>query len=125
MKARQRRKIAEIGDALRAVGHVCLDHQPKALGLCRSTTWTILQASHKHSGLTAGVVSRMLKAPLLPSAVETKLIEYAEEKAAGLYGHSAKVRRTFAESLGLSVSQHRTDPARRIRNDRTTVQELR
>jgi hypothetical protein len=106
MKERQRLKIREIGEALCKAGHVCLDDQARTLDLCRSTTWTILQASHKHSGLTAVVVSRMLKAPLLPSSVEAKLIEYAKEKAAGLYGHSTNVRRTFTARLAfLATSQ--------------------
>ena len=48
VKARQASKIREIGDALIALGYLVLDEQAKALGLVRSTAWTILQANHMH-----------------------------------------------------------------------------
>jgi len=51
MKARQAAKIRELGHALVDSGFMTLDEQAKALGLARSTTWTILRASHKGSGL--------------------------------------------------------------------------
>ena len=50
MKARQASKIRELGHVLVDVGFLTLDEQSKALGLARSTTWTILRASHKGSG---------------------------------------------------------------------------
>jgi hypothetical protein len=50
VKARQSSKIRKIGDALIALGYLALDEQAKALGLARSTAWTILQANHKSSG---------------------------------------------------------------------------
>jgi hypothetical protein len=53
MKARQAAKIRELGHALVDAGFLTLDEQSKALGLARSTTWTILRASHKGSGLSA------------------------------------------------------------------------
>src|SRR5262249_11704985 len=43
MKARQSAKIREIAEALVCAGFVKLDAQAKVLGLCRSTTWTILK----------------------------------------------------------------------------------
>ena len=51
-KARQASKIREIGDTLIALGYLALDEQAKALGLARSTAWTILQA------ITIALVSR-------------------------------------------------------------------
>ena len=48
--------IQRIGDALVAEGFVTLDEQAKALGLSRSTTWTILRANHKKSGLSAAIL---------------------------------------------------------------------
>ena len=59
MKGRQTLKIRELGDALISEGFVTLDEQALALGLCRSTTWTILKANHKSSGLSATVINRM------------------------------------------------------------------
>ena len=79
-KALQCFKIREIGAALTSAGFVTLDQQADALGLCRSTTWAILQAEHKNSGLSATVINRMLAWPQLPGSVRAKLIEYAHEK---------------------------------------------
>jgi hypothetical protein len=86
--ARQSAKIREIGDALCAAGHLTLDQQALALGLSRSTTWSILQAGHKSSGLSTHVINRMLAWPKLPPAVRSKIFEYVAEKREGLYGHS-------------------------------------
>src|ERR1700720_413936 len=86
MKARQSAKIREIGEALVATGFVSLDAQTAALELPRSTTYTILSAEHKSTGISAKIVCRMLSSQRLPSLVRAKVIEYAAEKAAGLYG---------------------------------------
>jgi hypothetical protein len=99
MRSRQRSKIKEIGDALCAAGHVTLDEQASVLGLSRSTTWAVLQANHKSSGLTATLINRMLEAPKLPSPVRAKILEYVQEKAAGLYGHQDRVRRIFYQQV--------------------------
>jgi hypothetical protein len=101
MKARQCAKIREIGEALCAAGYATLDKQAEALGLCRSTAWTVLQADHKASGLSAAVLQRMLAAPKLPNAVREKLLEYLAEKSAGHYGHCASQRRKFLAALSV------------------------
>ena len=75
-----------------------LDDQANALGLSRSTTWTILKGRHKASGLSADIINRMLAAPRLPPLVRAKVLEYVEEKTAGRYGHS------HAYDAGLSVA---------------------
>ena len=103
IKARQSAKIKEIGVALASLGYTGLDVQAKALGLSRSTTWTILHANHKSSGLSAKVINRMLAAPNLPALVRTKIIEYAEEKVAGRYGHSNVARNKFATRLSVDL----------------------
>ena len=92
-------KIREIGEALVSSGLVTLDEQAEALGLCRSTTWTILQANHKNSGLSATVINIMLDSPRLPPAVRATILEYVEEKIAGRYGHGRQQRSRFAERL--------------------------
>ena len=105
-KARQLSKIRELRLALRRAGLIGLDEQAQALGLPRSTTWKILKGDHKASGLSAMVISRMLSAPRLPPVVRTKILEYAREKAGGLYGHgkrellrfSARIR--YAKAVG-------------------------
>jgi hypothetical protein len=93
---RQREKIRQIGKALRQAGFVTLDDKAKALGLCRSTTWKLLQGDHKSSGLHAGLIGRMLAHKILPPAVRSVLREYVIEKARGLYGHNMHCRRLFA-----------------------------
>jgi hypothetical protein len=99
MKARQAAKIREIGGALIAAGIGGLDEQAKALGLSRSTTWTILKGSHKGSGLSAVVINRMLASPRLPPLVRAKILEYIEEKTAGYYGDGQPRLRRFAAGL--------------------------
>ena len=89
-KARQLSKIRELRLALRRAGLIGLDEQAQALGLPRSTTWKILKGGHKASGLSAMLISRMLSEPRLPPVVRTKILEYAREKAGGLYGHGKR-----------------------------------
>jgi oligoribonuclease (3'-5' exoribonuclease) len=106
MKARQTSKIRELGEALVASGLRTLDEQAKALGLPRSTTWTILRANHKASGLSATVINQTLSAPQLPPLVRATILEYVEEKAAGLYGHSKMQLRRFAAGLSVERLRH-------------------
>jgi hypothetical protein len=104
IKARQSSKIRELAEAVEAAGFLTLDEQAKALGLPRSTAWTIRRASHKSSGLSASIIKRMLAAPELPALARSKIIEYVEEKAAGLYGGSRSQRRRFAAQLWIAES---------------------
>jgi hypothetical protein len=99
LKARQSSKISELTEAVESAGFLTLDEQAKALGLSRSTAWTVRKASHKVSGLSASIINRMLAAPELPALARTKILEYVEEKAAGLYGGSRSQRRKFAARL--------------------------
>jgi hypothetical protein len=101
MKARQSSKIRELGDALITAGHLTLDEQANALGLCRSTTWTVLKANHKGSGLSATVINRMLMSPQLPPLARAKIVEYVQEKAAGLHGHNTTQLRRFTARLSI------------------------
>src|SRR5262245_65480035 len=74
-QARQCAKIRELGEALVASGISTLDQQAEALGLSRSTTWTILKGDHKASGLSAAIINRMLTAPQLPPRVRAVVLE--------------------------------------------------
>jgi predicted DNA-binding transcriptional regulator AlpA len=98
-RALQIAKIREIGLALRASGYLELNNQAEALGLCRSTTWAVLQANHKHSGLSASVIHRMLRSQRLPRSVRAKVLEYVEQKLAGRYGHNVKQLANFSRRL--------------------------
>ena len=99
MKARQSLKVREIENALAKAGHTTLDQQARVLGLSRATTWTLLKGAHKSSGLSATIINRMLEAPYLPSLVQAKIIEYVQEKIAGLYGHNKTQVCRFAARL--------------------------
>jgi hypothetical protein len=99
MKARQSAKIREIADALISAGFPTIDAQAKILGVCRSTAWTILNSTHKGSGLSPKVISRILAVRQLPPLVRMKVLEYVEEKASGQYGHSVRLRRKFITAL--------------------------
>ena len=101
MKARQSSKIRELADAVESAGFLTLDEQARALGVPRSTAWTIRWASHKASGLTASIINRMLTAPQLPPLVRSKILEYVEEKAAGFYGGSQNQLRNFVARLSI------------------------
>ena len=100
-KTRQRSKIAEIRATLTDAGFVALDEQAATLGLSRSTAWSILNPNHKSSGLSARTISRILRSTRLPSSssVRQRMFEYIQEKIEGLYGHTDRRRREFAECL--------------------------
>jgi hypothetical protein len=104
-RARQFSKIEELVEAVKSAGFLTLDEQAKALGLSRSTAWTIRKASHKASGLSASIINRMLAAPELPRPARNKILEYVEEKTAGLYGGSRSQRRKFAARLSIHESR--------------------
>jgi hypothetical protein len=106
MKLLQSNKIREIGETLIAGGLTTLDAQAAALGISRSTTWTILCGKHKASGLTATVINQMLTAPQLPLPVRAILFEYIEAKIAGAYGHSPQQVRRFATRLQAERLHH-------------------
>src|SRR6266550_9633020 len=101
MKGRQSSKIRVLAEAVESAGFLTLDEQAKALGLSRSTAWTIRKAIHKASGLSASIINRMLAAPHLPPLARNKILEYVEEKAAGLYGGSRSQRHKFAARLSI------------------------
>ena len=107
MKEQQASKIREIGTALVAAGFRALDQQAEALGLCRSTTWTILKGRQKNFGLSVGTLNRMLAAPRLPPIVRAKVQEYIREKSDGLYGDSEKRLRKFAALQSPTSTKHR------------------
>ena len=98
-KGRQSSKIKELSDALLAAGFLSLDEQATALGLSRSTTWTILRAKHKNYGLSGALINRILKRPRLDRRIRAKVIEYIQEKASGSYGHNKTQLRRFSDRL--------------------------
>ena len=76
VKARQSSNIREIGEALILPGFISLDAQAKALGLPRSTAWTMLSAEYKaHRALREDHLPDVRTD--LPLLVRAKIIEYA------------------------------------------------
>ena len=69
MKTTQCSKIRELRQALVKAGHLTLDQQAESLGLARSTAWAILRGNHKHSGLSAATIKRMLSSQQLPPPI--------------------------------------------------------
>lgn len=98
-RARHASKIQELKVALDAAGHRTVDQQATALGLSRSTTWTIIAGKHKASGLSASTITRILQSCETPAAVRTIMVEYVAAKAAGSYGHTKAQRRRFSSRL--------------------------
>jgi len=102
-KERQSAKIREIGETLASFGYTTLDQQAVALGICRSTAWTLLKSCHKASGLSAHLINQMLESPTLPPPVRQKILEYVHERVNGLYGHNSSQCEEFLSRLSLNV----------------------
>jgi hypothetical protein len=92
-KRLQSEKIRAIGEALRSAGIDTLKLQVEILGLSRSTTYWLMRAEHKHSGVSKKVVQAMLASAKLPASVRAAIVEYVEGKRTGAYGHNVKRNR--------------------------------
>src|SRR4051794_10530132 len=99
LRQQQRRKIEEIASTLADDGIIALDEQAYALGLSRSTAWTVVRATHKTSGLSASTINRMLATGHLPLKVRLKLLEYIAKKLSGEYGDNAHRLKAFAGKI--------------------------
>jgi len=67
--ARRTIHVQHIADALVRAGYTSLDKQAKALGVHRSTTWTIVRRRHKLGYLNAKTIERILTNPELPPCI--------------------------------------------------------
>src|SRR5262249_13740087 len=101
MKGRQSSKIRELAEAGKSAGCLTLAEPAQPLRPSPSTRSALRKRSRKAAGLSASIINRMLAAPELPSHARTKILEYVEEKAAGLYGGSRSQRRKFAARLSI------------------------
>ena len=95
----QSAKIRELRHALVYSGFLTLDEQARCLGLSRSTAWAVLKGNHKGSGLSACLIKRMLASPELPPLAKRVILEYAENKSAGVYGHNEQRLRLFRAQM--------------------------
>jgi hypothetical protein len=72
--------IQQVADALVAAGYTSLDAQAKALGLNRSTAWTIIKTKHKLGRLNANTTKRILANPDTPPSVRAVIQKYLVER---------------------------------------------
>ena len=72
-------KIQDITEALISSGYTSLDGQAKALGLNRSTAWTIIRNTHKLGRLSTKTIERITTNPETPPLVLMAIQEYAVE----------------------------------------------
>ena len=99
IKLKQCAKIAELRQALLIAGFQSLDRQALALGVGRSTAWSVLKAGHKSTGLTGSIIRRISSSPELPGNVRLVLEEYVAQKLSGVFGHGEKQLRRFRSAL--------------------------
>lgn len=79
----RRRRIAtveQIAEALVADGYTSLDCQAKALGINRSTAWTIVKTKHKSGCLHRKTTQRILENPDTPPSVRAVVQKYLAER---------------------------------------------
>ena len=73
--------LQAISAALIACGYTKLDKQAKALGVHRSTAWTIVNDKHKLGRLSSKTTSRILANPETPPAVRNVVQQYLDERS--------------------------------------------
>ena len=73
--------LQRVADALVDAGYLTLDSQAKALGVQRSTAWTIVKVKHKLGRLSAKTRKRILANPDLPARVRAAFQDYLSDKS--------------------------------------------
>ena len=77
------RDLQQIREALVQSGYTKLDQQAKALGVHRSTAWTIIKTRHKLGRLSAKTTQRILANPDTPPSVRSVIQKYLAERSLG------------------------------------------
>ena len=75
--------LQQIREALIMSGYSKLDQQAKALGLHRSTAWTIVKAKHKLGRLNAQTTRRILANSDTPPDVRSVIQKHLDERFTG------------------------------------------
>ena len=91
----------DVAQALVRSGYRSLDAQAQALGLSRSTAWTIIKGKHKRGRLHLTTACRILANPNLPAQVRA-------------------VMEAYAASVDLDTSSRSGDRVQRINNASAT-----
>jgi hypothetical protein len=76
----RKNRIQDITEALISSGYTSLDRQAKALGLHRTTTWTIIKNKHKLGRLSTKTIERIIANPETPPLVRSAIQDYIAEK---------------------------------------------
>jgi hypothetical protein len=100
-KTKQAAKIAALRKTLICCGYDTLDKQAQILNLSRSTAWHLLNGHYKASGLSAGMIKRILSSPTLPDRTREVVHKYVQEKLGGTYGHNQVQLKRFRTQLYL------------------------
>jgi hypothetical protein len=82
-------RLQHISEALITSGYTSLDRQAKALGVHRSTAWTIVNTKHKLDRLSTKTTKRILANPELPPSVRSVMQQYLAERPDALRRHRA------------------------------------
>jgi len=88
------RELERISEALVSSGYISLDDQAKALGVVRSTAWTIVNNKHKLGRLSVKTINRILSNPDTPPKVRTVVQEYVVKTSPFNRRSSRGVRRS-------------------------------
>jgi hypothetical protein len=94
-------ELDRISEALIASGHISLDEQAKALGLCRSTAWVIIKKKYKFGRLNTKTIDRILSNTQTPPAVRM-LVEQYVAKRSGRKRRASSLQRPVRTNGGLS-----------------------
>jgi predicted DNA-binding transcriptional regulator AlpA len=73
-------ELGRISQALISSGYTSLDEQAKALGVHRSTAWTIIKNKHKVGRLSAKTIDRILSNPQTPPPVRMVIRQYVDKR---------------------------------------------
>ena len=76
--------IQQLREALIISGYTTLGQQAKALGVSRSTAWTIIKTRHKLGRLNTKTTQRILRNPETPPSVRAVIEQYLAEKSDAL-----------------------------------------
>ena len=90
-------RLQHISEALIASGYTRLDQQAKALGVNRSTAWTIVNTKHKLDRLSTKTTKRILANPALPPSVRFVMQRYLAERSKAL---ARRAKRRLVPSHG-------------------------
>jgi hypothetical protein len=81
MRRKRAISLQDISEVLIGCGYTKLDKQAKALGVDRSTAWTIVNVKHKLGRLSSKTTSRILENPETPPAVRNVVQQYLDERS--------------------------------------------